>query len=259
MLLTIDIGNSNIVLAIYTAHKERVYDARFETLKLNPELAYAQWIQEILVPLKDKYHLSDFILSSVVPSITDIFYTLTQSYLSLSGMNCTLNLTPQFKILLDNPNELGADFIATSFGALAKYSLPILIADMGSATKVSALNTEGEFAGGVIMTGLKVSQDALYQFIPHLPVIPMEIPKHVLGTDTVSAMQSGLMFSSIDTILGISHRIDEQFGQTCVKILTGGLANLIHHALPDFHFEPFLLNEGLFEIYRRNQAKKPLL
>jgi|GEM_PF-783186 len=259
MLLTIDIGNSNIVLAIYSSQKERVYDARFETLKVDLEKVYAHWIEETLFPLKQKYHLTDFILSSVVPSVTDIFYTLTKSILGLKGLNCSLELTPQFKILLDNPQELGADFIATSYGALSKYALPLIIADMGSATKISALNKDAEFAGGVIMAGLKVSQDALYQFIPHLPVIPMEIPQQVLGTDTIRAMQAGLMFSSIDTIIGISQRIEVQFSQNCVKILTGGLANLVHQALPDFHFEPFLLNEGLFEIYRRNQSQKPLL
>ena len=254
MLLTIDIGNSNIVLAVYNKQKERLYDARFETLKEKPEETYPQWITEHLLPLKDRYGLEDFILSSVVPAVTSVFFESTRTILGLSGVNCTLDLLPGFEVKLDNPRELGADFIGTSIAALSKSAPPIIIADLGSATKISALDPNGAFAGGVIMPGLKISQDALNRFIPHLPVIPMEIPDSPLGHDTITAMQAGMMFSNIDAVRGIANRIEAAFGQKCTRILTGGLSHLIHTALPEFTFEPFLLNEGLFEIYRRNRS-----
>jgi type III pantothenate kinase len=134
---------------------------------------------------------------------------------------------------------------------MAKYHTPIIVADLGSATKLSAINAKGEFAGGIIMPGLRIAQDALNRFIPHLPQIPLVIPKSVLGIDTITAMQAGLMFSTIDSIIGIACRIENEFDQECTKILTGGLSILIKDDTNSFVYEPFLLNEGLFEIYSK--------
>lgn len=254
MLLTIDIGNSNIVIVIYDGQKKRLYDARYVTLKDDPTKNYEVWIRENLVPLKTTYQIDDFILSSVVPSVTQVFFELIQKLLGLDGLNCGLEHVREFVVKLKNPEELGADFMATSYGALAHTTCPVIIADMGSATKISALDVKGAFAGGIIMPGLKVSQDALNAFIPHLPHIPMEVPESVLGSDTITAMQAGMMYSNIEAIRGISNRIEAEFNVKCGRILTGGLSNLVHQALPEFDFEPYLLNDGLFEIYHLNRS-----
>lgn len=251
MLLTIDIGNSNIVCVVYSNEKEHLYDARYETIKEDIEIQYDDFVLKKIVPLKEKFNLSAFIVSSVVPIVDNIFFNTVERYLKIKGFKCTTDVVPEFKILLNNPNELGADFIATSYGAMAKYKLPIIVADLGSATKLSALNIKGEFAGGIIMPGLRIAQDALNRFIPHLPTIPLDIPKSVLGIDTITAMQAGLMFSTIDSIVGIAKRIEKEFDQDCVKILTGGLSVLIKNDTKSFVYDPFLLNEGLFEIYQK--------
>jgi len=251
MLLTIDIGNSNIVCVVYSNTKERLYDARYETIKEDVLSAYFNFVQEKLLPLKDKYQLEAFIVSNVVPSIDSVFFETTEKLLNIKGYRCTTDSVPEFEILLINPKELGADIIATSYGAMAKYDKPIIVADLGSATKLSAINRKGQFAGGIIIPGLRIAQDALNRFIPHLPTFSLEIPKSVLGNDTITAMQAGLMFSTIDSILGISKRIECEFNQNCTKILTGGLSVLIKDDTKSFVFEPFLLNEGLFEIYHK--------
>lgn len=251
MLLTIDIGNSNIVCVVYSDTKEQLYDARYETIKEDILTAYFNFVQEKLLPLKEKYQLEAFIVSSVVPSVDSVFFDTVEKLLNIKGYRCTTDSVPELEILLTNPKELGADFIATSYGAMAKYDKPIIVADLGSATKLSAINRKGQFAGGIIMPGLRIAQDALNRFIPHLPMIPLEIPKSVLGIDTITAMQAGLMFSTIDSILGISKRIECEFNQNCTKILTGGLSVLIKDDTKSFVFEPFLLNEGLFEIYKK--------
>lgn len=251
MLLTIDIGNSNIVCVVYSSEKEHLYDARYETIKEDIEIAYDEFVLKHILPLKQKYDLNAFIVSSVVPIVDGVFFNTVERYLKIKGIKCTPDVVPEFKILLNNPNELGADFIATSYGAMAKYKLPIIVADLGSATKLSALNVKGEFAGGIIMPGLRIAQDALNRFIPHLPTIPLVIPKSVLGIDTITAMQAGLMFSTIDSIVGIAKRIEFEFDHDCVKILTGGLSVLIKNDTKSFVYEPFLLNEGLFEIYQK--------
>lgn len=251
MLLTIDIGNSNIVCVVYSDSKEKLYDARYETIKEDVKSAYKDFVLNQIFPLKDKYNLEAFIVSSVVPSVDQVFFEAVESSLNIKGYKCTTETVSEFEILLTNPKELGADFIATSYGAMCKYNTPIVVADLGSATKLSAINSKGQFAGGIIMPGLRISQDALNHFIPHLPTIPLDIPKSVLGIDTITAMQAGLMFSTIDSINGIAQRIENEFNEKCTRILTGGLSILIKDHTESFIYEPFLLNEGLYEIYRK--------
>jgi len=250
MLLTIDIGNSNIVPVLYADDKTRFYSDRFETVK-NNMVFYTNWIIKDLVPLKNKYPFDTVIVSSVVPSVTAHINTLLQEILKVEVISCSSDLVKDFNIKLDNPNEIGADFIATSFGAMAKYKLPIVIADLGSATKLSALNAEGEFEGGIIIPGIKVSQDALNHFIPHLPSIPLDIPSKAIGKSTTLAMQSGLLYGHIDAITGLSLRLEKELKGKVTRIVTGGFSYLLHQYMPKFEFEPFLLNDGLFEIYHR--------
>jgi len=246
MLLTIDIGNSNIVLALYNANKQRVFDYRTDTFKSTDEAAYEIWMQTHVLNHDMKF--DRFVISNVVPVIDEIFYNTLIRLSGKKGYTINVTMFPDFKVLLKNPLELGADFLATSFGALVKYPRPIIIVDLGSATKISVLNEQGEFLGGLITPGIRVAQDALNQFIPHLPTIPLNMPKSVIGQDTISAMQAGLMYSTITSIEGICRQIDVELGSTCTKILTGGLSTLITKQLPEFEYEPFLLNEGLVEI-----------
>jgi type III pantothenate kinase len=249
MLLTIDIGNSNVVLALYNHKHERIFDYRTETFKSTDETAYAHWMNDHI--LKHCLEFESFIISNVVPAIDEIFYRLLTTMSHKPGYRIHIGMFPNFKVLLKNPLELGADFIATSFGALAKYPCPIVIVDLGSATKISVLNQAGDFQGGLIMPGIKVAQDGLNQFIPHLPLIPLEFPKSIIGQDTTTAMQSGLMFSTLASIEGICSRIELELNASCTKIITGGLGNLMVQQLTSFKHEPFLLNEGLLEIHKQ--------
>ena len=251
MLLTIDIGNSNIVVVCYDDQKQKYYDGRYETVKENVENYYRQWITKELLPLKNKLKIDRFVLSSVVPKITDVFLGLLNTILEIKGVNCTLDLVKGFEVKLTQPSDIGADFIATSFGALAKYDCPFVIADLGSATKLSALSKDFVFEGGVILPGIKISRDALSAFIPHLPQIAIEVPSTVIGKDTIHAMESGLMYGHIDSVIGIAERMAQELNDPTTKILTGGFANVVYPYLPEFKFEPFLLNDGLFEIDHR--------
>lgn len=259
MILTIDIGNSNIVFAAYDSMKQRVYDARYETLKLGTVDQFKVYLEPLVNPILQVGSIEDFILSCVVPAITDQVLSALRDLLKVPGMNCTVDSAPDLEILLRNPREIGADLIATTIGAKQRFKQPVIIVDMGSATKITVVNPKGQFAGGLLLPGLKVSQDAMNQFIPHLPVIPLKMPFELLGLDTVSAMQSGLMYSTIDAVIGISNRIEAELLSPCTRVLTGGLANAVLSGLPQFQFEPFLLNEGLLAIYLLNASKKSLL
>ena len=144
MLLTIDIGNSNIVCVVYSDSKEKLYDARYETIKEDVKSAYKDFVLNQIYPLKDKYNLEAFIVSSVVPSVDQVFFETVEISLGIKGYKCTTETVSEFEILLMNPKELGADFIATSYGAMCKYKTPIVVADLGSATKLHQLNKIGK-------------------------------------------------------------------------------------------------------------------
>lgn len=249
MILTLDVGNSNIVLVGYDAQRRRIYDARYETLKDESVTSFKHFVQDVLNPVKKREPIEDFILSSVVPSITNLLLKEIQSFLNIEGHLCTIDSVPLLNVHLDEPRDIGADLIATSIGALRLKKLPAIVADMGSATKITVVDAPYDFEGGLILPGLKIAQDALNQFIPHLPHIPLEVPDEVMGHSTIEAMQSGLMYSAIESVIGISNRIEQSLGKPCYRYLTGGLSNPVKEYLPMFQFEPFLLNDGLIEIY----------
>lgn len=251
MLLTIDIGNTNVVAVVYDENRTRHYTQRFATIKNEANVFYRSWIQRDLLPLLNENKISSYCLSCVVPSITTTVIEALESVLNIKGINLSTLTVPDFIIHLDKPSELGADFIATSFGAMAKYELPIVLADLGSATKISVLNARGEFEGGIISPGVGISIDALNRFIPQLPEIKMEIPTRVIGRDTVTSMQSGWLHGTIAMVEGLADKIEKELGQKATRVLTGGYSITLHEGFPEFNFDEYLLNEGLFEIDRK--------
>ena len=252
MLLTLDIGNTNVVAVVYDNGKKILFTQRFETIKKDALLFYTQWLSDNILPLSSKFIISAFCLSCVVPSISADVMTALQQVLKVDGINVTVKTVPEFIIHLSNPEELGADFIATSYGAMAKYDLPIILADLGSATKISVLNAKGEFEGGIISPGVGISIDALNRFIPHLPEIKMEVPKYIIGKDTTSSMQSGWLYGTITSVEGMADRIELELGEKANRVLTGGYSIPLHSAFHGFSYDEYLLNEGLFEIYRKH-------
>ncbi|MGB7595466.1 MAG: type III pantothenate kinase [Erysipelotrichaceae bacterium] len=255
MLLTLDIGNTNVVAVVYDIDKKLVFSSRFVTVKQDALTFYSQWLKDNILPLRDEFKISAYCLSCVVPSITDQVVASLKQVLDVDGINVTTKTVPEFVIHLVKPEELGADFIATSYGAMAKYPLPIILADLGSATKISVLNAQGEFEGGIISPGVGISIDALNRFIPHLPEIKMEVPAHIIGKDTVSSMQSGWLYGTITSVEGMAEKIEQELGETATHVLTGGYSISLHHAFTDFSYDEYLLNEGLFEIYRKHVSK----
>lgn len=244
MLLTIDVGNSNTVFAVYEGDHE-IYTDRMITKKQDSISYYKQAMEGI------DYPIQHVVLSSVVPGITNEVETAVYDVFAIHSKVLMGSTIKHFQINLDEPNDIGADFIATSIGASSKYDAPIIIADIGSATKLTLTSKPMVFEGGVILPGLGTSLKALTSFIPHLPEVPLVVPQRVVGNSTIGAIQSGVMYGLIAQIEGISKRMEEEHGQECIKILTGGYGALIHSYLPDFIYEPSLLTDGLKMIHQK--------
>jgi type III pantothenate kinase len=252
LLLTLDIGNTNVVAVVYDKDKKIRYSQRFMTIKQDALFFYSQWLQENILPRSKQLDITAYCISCVVPTITQDVELSIKKSLHIDGLTVSVKTVPEFVIHLDKPEELGADFIATSYGAMAKYPLPIILADLGSATKISVLNAKGEFEGGIISPGVGISIDALNRFIPHLPEIKMEVPKHIIGKDTISSMQSGWLYGTIASVEGMADRIELELGVKTTRVLTGGYSISLHPAFRGFVYDEYLLNEGLFEIYRNH-------
>ena len=243
MILTIDVGNSNTVVIGYD-NDEVVYRKRMITEKKNVKEYY-----QSMFDINEK--VEQVVLSCVVPAVYEVLIKTMEKMFNCDVFVVNSKTVPSLNILLENPLEIGSDFIATSMGAMAKYDMPFIVADVGSATKLTYTDEEGSFLGGAILPGLGVSLKALHEFIPHLPVIDIKMPENAIGNSTSAAIQSGIMYGLIGQIEGISKRMESQRGKKCVKIITGGYASLIKDYLDEFVYDPDLLNDGLYAIYKK--------
>lgn len=254
MLLTIDVGNSNLVAVVFDEHRNRVFDERIVTQKQNVIAYYEEWLIRLLAQLSHLDAIDGVIFSSVVPSITDDIVSIIKDKTGLDPMIVSADIVKEFVIHLEERSHLGSDFIATSYGAMAVYPLPAIVADLGSATKISVLNAKGEFEGGVIVPGVGISVEALVGFIKHLPEIELKVPEKVIGKNTILAMQSGLLYGVIASVEGLADRIEDELGQPITRLLTGGYAKIVNAHMPGFVYDEFLLNNGLFEIFQKKRG-----
>ena len=253
MILAVDIGNSNIVLGCFDEN-EILFEDRLSTDRDSTVLEYAVIIKTSLEMHHLEYEqITGAIISSVVPSVTEnvqqaIFRLIGQQAMVVSpGMKTGLN------ILLDDPKQLGSDRVADAVGAIGEYPCPLIIVDMGTATTISVIDGQKNFMGGMIIPGLQVSLDSLANRTSQLPHISLEAPKKVIGTNTVDCMKSGIIYSTAGSIDGAIERIEEELGETCTVVSTGGHARKIipycHH---EILIDPYLLLKGLMTIYKKN-------
>jgi type III pantothenate kinase len=252
MIVTIDVGNSNIVIVVYDDNDQKVIELREQTKKDNCNEYYANMFKSVENQITDK--IEGVIIASVVPAITDQLLVLCETIFGVKPYDVKPSNVSEFVIHLDNPNELGADFIASAYGVISKNMVPAVIADMGSATKLSVIDTNNQFLGGVIIPGIQVSSEALVQFIPHLPKITLQLPKDIIGHDTISSMQSGVLYGVIGSVEGIANRIEKRLNKKMHRILTGGYSNIVHKEMQDYQFEPYLVNDGLLYLYRKKKV-----
>ncbi len=252
MILTIDIGNTNITLGGYKGDKLQ-FVARLATDTSLTADQYAVQISSILQLRGYTAEISDAIISSVVPTTA----TAVKGALKLITGKEPLMLGPGVKtglnIKLDNPAQLGADLAAGAVGAMGKYKMPCIIIDMGTATTVSVMDKDGAFLGGVIAAGIRSTLDALTSKTAQLPAINIDAPKSVIGKNTVDSMKSGLIFGAAAMLDGIVDRILLELGEEATVVATGGLAEMVvKNCTREVIIDNDLLLEGLYKIYKKN-------
>ena len=254
MILAIDIGNTNIVIGCID--KEKTYFIeRLSTVRTKTELEYAIDIKTVL----DIYHI-DYeeieggIISSVVPQITNIAKLAAEKIIKKEVLVLGPGIKTGLNILMDQPASLGADLVADAVAGIAEYPVPLIVIDMGTATTVSVIDEKKNYIGGMILPGMRVALDALTSRASQLSGISLDVPKKVIGKNTVDCMKSGVLYSNAGAIDGIIDRMEEELGQKTTVVATGGLAKkIIPLCKRNIILDEDLLLKGLLVIYRKNK------
>lgn len=254
MILALDIGNSNIVIGCCESDKV-LFTERISTRHTATELEYAMAIMSIL----NIYHLdvrdiNGAIISSVVPSLTNIMKDAIGKLADCRVMTVGPGLKTGLKIVMDDPASVGADLVVAAVAGLKEYGAPLIIIDMGTATTITALNQNGDYLGGVIMPGLQISLDSLVGGTSQLPKISFDKPKKVIGSNTMDSMKSGMLFGSASSLDGMIRKFRRELGCPNAKaVATGGLSKaVIPLCEEDIIIDDELLLKGLLIIYMKN-------
>ncbi len=254
MLITIDIGNTNINIGVFQGD-ELTVSARLATERQKTDDQYAVDFTNIFVMHKIDFNdISGVVISSVVPEITE---PVTSAVKKLTGKDALI-LSPGVKtglnIMIDNPAQLGADLAAGAVGAVANYPLPAFIVDLGTATKICAIDENKGFRGCMIAPGVRISLKALTDTSSLLPAISLEPPKKACGTNTIESMQSGVVLGTASMIDGILDRFAEELGEPATIIATGGLSSFITPVCKrEIIYDRNLILKGLKAIYEKNK------
>ncbi len=253
MLLAIDIGNTNITLGAYD-NDFLALTARLTTERHYTGDQYAVTIKEILaLNGLDFTCVEDCIISSVVPTVSVAVSDAVSKLFHVVPMVLGPGIKTGLNIKIDNPAQLGADFVAGAVGAIAEYTLPCIVIDMGTATTISVIDKDGCFLGGCIAAGVKLTLNALCEKTSLLPLINLESPRSAIGKNTADCMKSGIVLGAASMLDGLIDRFEEELGETATIVATGGISGeIINHCKRNIIYNENLLLEGLREIYNKN-------
>ncbi len=255
-LLAINIGNTNIHLGIFqNAALAGSWRAHAEPDKTADEytVLFQEFFSEVGTGCNPVPTFRGAILVSVVPPLTPTLVQLCRDHFHLDPIIVNSNLTTGMPIRYENPRALGVDRLVGAISAKEKFGAPVIVIDFGTATTFNVVNRAGEFAGGAIAPGLNLAADALYRGTAQLPRIDLAVPPRAIASDTVHAIQSGVLFGYVGLVEGMIGRLRDELGEPKARVIaTGGRANLI---APQTHgidaVEPNLILEGLRIIFEK--------
>jgi type III pantothenate kinase len=254
MLLTIDIGNTNITLGLYR-DKELMAAWRLAT---NHERMPDEYGIQILGLIKhagfNQEDISGAALASVVPPLTGTFLQACRNYLGQQPLVVDAGVKTGVRIRYEDPKAVGADRVVDAAAVMHLYGGPACVVDFGTATTFDAISAEGDYLGGAIAPGIGIAAEALFQRAAKLPRVDLARPPSAIGSNTVYAMQSGLLFGYVGLVEGMVERFRAELGSDMKVIGTGGLAEVIAAETDVIQIlAPWLTLEGLRVVWEMNR------
>ena len=256
MILTIDIGNSNIVLG-GVRDNDIVFEARLRTEVTKTSDQYCVDLKILMevygVSNKD---IEGTIIASVVPQVLNSMRTAIQKLTGKVPLVVGPGLKTGLNIMLENPGQTGADLVVADVAALREHKPPLIVIDMGTATTMSVLDKNGAHIGGCIIPGVKISMDALTDRTALLPGLQLDQPKRAIGRNTIDAMRSGIMLGAACMLDGMVERMEAELGYKTTVIATGGIAKfVVPLCKTPMIYDKDLIIKGLAALYRDNRKK----
>jgi len=245
MLLAIDIGNTNIVLGLFSDEK-LVHKFRLETNLSKPVDEYAVDIVELFLNNKiDCLKITSATVASVVPNLTETIEKAVKKFYNGEVLVVGQNLKLDIEVAIKNKSEVGFDRLINAIAGYKKLGGSLIIVDFGTATTFDVVGENGEYLGGVIAPGVNLSIKALHDMTAQLPKIQVKAQKNVIGKSTFEAMNSGIYFGYISLVEGLVAKIKAEYGKEMKTIITGGLGSLFSNAITNDGVFPDLTLEGL--------------
>ncbi len=249
-LLTIDVGNTQIVIGVYKERKLKAH-WRLDTKARRTE-------DELTIMVSQLFRLADIgmdmvsgvAICCVVPPLTPMLIQFCKKAFDLAPLVVGPGIKTGIPIDMDDPREVGADRIANAAGGLLLYDPPLIVVDFGTAITIDAISESSEYKGGVIVPGLSLSLNALYHNAARLPKVELAEPPSVIGRNTIHSMQSGAYYGYVSLVDGIVKRMKPELGDNATVIATGGEVGMLANASETIeHVEENLTLEGLRAIY----------
>ncbi|MCQ2565301.1 MAG: type III pantothenate kinase [Clostridia bacterium] len=267
MLVAFDVGNTNIVVGVYSG-RQLLKSWRMETNYTKSADEYGMLLNQLFAyDGLDIHEVDDVIISTVVPSILYTLQHLSQKYFNRQAIVVGPGIKTGLVVKYDNPKQLGADRIVNAVAAVDQYEGHLIVIDFGTATTICAITDNSEYLGGVIVPGIKISSDALFEKTAKLPKVEIEAPGHVICRNTNDGIKAGLVYGNIGMVEYIVTRMKAEIAEytgdnkPVTVIATGGLATLISDETTCIdHIDKLLTLTGLERIYEKNKqlhARKP--
>ena len=256
MLLAIDCGNTNTVFAVYDGNEQRgVWRISTDPQRTTDE--YAVWLTQLMsLRALSIAAVTEAIITTVVPGTRRLLSALVRDHFNVEPLVIRdPNVDLGIKILVERPEQVGADRLVSAVGAHLGHPGDLIVIDFGTGTTFDIIDSDGNFCGGIIAPGINLSVEALYMAGALLPRVNIEKPEKVIGGATVPAMQSGIFWGYVSMIEGMIPRIIAEYGKPMKVVATGGLAPLFIDVTDVIQaVEPDLTLLGLVEINRRNRS-----